>query len=56
MLQVKECALPPFFYGCFTLGPKVGSLKEFGGVSHGIKALVEFDPLNVHFDGNQEEL
>jgi hypothetical protein len=33
VMRVKECALIPFFFHCFTLGPTFGFLKEFGGMS-----------------------
>jgi hypothetical protein len=43
MLQTGEhAATPPFVV--FTFGFAVESIQESGGVSHGIKALVELDP------------
>jgi hypothetical protein len=44
MLRVRECAPTLFPFVVFTFGLTIESIKEFGGVSNGIRALVKLDP------------
>ncbi len=44
MLRAREHAPIPYPSAIFTFKLAVESTKEFGGASHGIKALVELDP------------
>jgi hypothetical protein len=39
----------PFSFVVFTFGLTVESIKELGGVSHGIKIMVELNPLIGEF-------
>jgi hypothetical protein len=49
VLRARECALTPSPSIIFTFGLAVESIKELGGASHGIIALVEFDPFIGEF-------
>jgi hypothetical protein len=49
MDRSKEHAPTPYPSTIFTFRLVVESTKEFGGVSHGIRALVEIDPLIGEF-------
>jgi hypothetical protein len=44
VLQARECAPTPSLSAVFTFGLAVKSIKELGGVSHGVRALIEIDP------------
>jgi hypothetical protein len=54
VLRVKECAPTPSLSIVFTLGLTIESIKELGGASHGIKALVELDPPIGEFQWHQK--
>ncbi len=44
VLRAKKCA-PIICFFCLQFGLTFETIKEFGGVSHGIRASVELDPL-----------
>jgi hypothetical protein len=49
VLQIRERAPNLSSFVVFTFGLVVESIKEFGGASQGIKALVELNPLIGEF-------
>jgi len=49
VLRVRERTLTPSPSIVFTFGLVVESIKELAGASHGIRALVELDPLIKEF-------
>jgi hypothetical protein len=53
VLRTKERTLVPCLFIVFTFGLAIKSVEEFGGVSHGIRALVELDPPIGEFQWHQ---
>jgi len=56
VLQARERTPTPFPYVVVTFGLAIKFIKELGGVSHGIRAMLEFDPPIREFQWRQRGL
>jgi hypothetical protein len=56
VLRTRERAPTPFPSVVLTFGLVIKSIKELGGVSHGIRAMVELDPPIGEFQWRQRGL